>query len=318
MPDGWGFTWRKHYFAVSGGADPVIAYYQDSKGEGLPIRRPEHAKFLAGCTILDILDEDGKFKFTIHFASGWGIMATRWVLALADRDERTAWLETIVQLIYIEKELRTGGTQFENVSSGSSQPGGSDNCDSNSDSNSKTSNQDAHASEGGYDTSAANSPQQQSLRHFPELPYGSDVTAMERPTEHVAAENAGGKEAPTSVTSSLHHVSSDYVHKHIANFEVSNVLETTSQTPSTPGMSATKFPGLPGKTPSREADRSATYTREPIGGGQPIPMEQPSGQFGVLAKSKPSLLHFLFGDAAAKFSGTVADAGPASSCDTPG
>eukprot|EP00798_Chlamydomonas_sp_ICE-L_P020827 gene20827-27657_t len=82
------YAWTLHYFVVCAGSDPAIGYYSQQRQGDAP---PDRVARLAGCKVLDILEENGKFKFTLLFAG-----KKRWVLACNNAVDRKLWLEAVL------------------------------------------------------------------------------------------------------------------------------------------------------------------------------------------------------------------------------
>jgi hypothetical protein len=81
-------------------------------GEGQPTRRPDYTKPLAGCTILDIEDEGGRFKLTLHFGAGWGVLPTRCVCCYRGRADAAAAAAAVgTMLLWVSSFLF--GTQHQ-------------------------------------------------------------------------------------------------------------------------------------------------------------------------------------------------------------
>ncbi|PNH10553.1 Formin-like protein 13 [Tetrabaena socialis] len=81
------FVWRKHTFVIFSGEEPCIGLYYQYKGDG----RPDKAKPLPGCRVLDILEQQGRFRFTLEFKD-----KQRWYLASHAGEDRKEWVSAVV------------------------------------------------------------------------------------------------------------------------------------------------------------------------------------------------------------------------------
>ncbi|GFR41844.1 hypothetical protein Agub_g2623, partial [Astrephomene gubernaculifera] len=81
------YVWRKHFFVVFSGEEPLIGLYYQYKGDA----PPDKTKPLPGCRVLDIVEQQGRYKFTLEFKD-----KQRWYLASNSPEDRKEWLAAVV------------------------------------------------------------------------------------------------------------------------------------------------------------------------------------------------------------------------------